>query len=325
MTAANLPKHRIYTARSRPDLWDELKDDSHPLNVAWPLFLDQDACFQTYYRQLAKCCGLSAFQYAMVEENYGQETIIACGRSIPFYWPELDQFGGRTGLEDHPEVWDTLPDTGYDAILTRGINQYFSRQGLEPASLEANIDPRTLEYIDDVCYRTEQPNALSAISITVHPDYRSMGIAEAIIGAMKEAARDNNLETLVVPLRPTRKQDHPFTSMEDYITWPQLLPKANFDLPFDPWLRKHVRLGGKFVKIAQQSMYVEGSIAAWQKWTRCDQWKTCLGAVKFEEGPRKSRLYIEVAFPGGLAPLRLYILENIGVYIEPNVWLYHDL
>ncbi|KFY17809.1 hypothetical protein V492_00365 [Pseudogymnoascus sp. VKM F-4246] len=316
--------YHTYTAHSRPELWKVLRDETHPLNAAWPVFLDQDTCFQRYYRQLDKYDGLAEFQYAVVKESCGYEKIVACGRSIPFYWPELDQVGGRAGLDSHHEVLNTLPDTGYDAILSRGVNQYLRRQGI--LSLESANSPggsQMIKHIDDVCNRSEPPNALSAISITVDPDYRSLGIAESLIKTMKQAARRRNLQILVVPLRPTLKSDHPYTSMEEYITWSQQPVKMDIDLPFDPWLRKHVRLGGRVIKVAHRSMHVEGSLAAWQQWTQCDQWKTHASLIKLEENT--NRQYIDFSFPGGLVPLRLFVQEGRCVYTEPNVWLYHEV
>ncbi|XHG08879.1 hypothetical protein AWENTII_011968 [Aspergillus wentii] len=262
----------------------------------------------------------------MVEEDCGQETIAACGRSIPFYWPELDQIGGRVGLSTHPEVLKTLPDGGYDAILTRGFNQFLSRQGLlppKPPSAVHTIKPHPVDYIDDICYRSEHPNALSAISITVHPARRSVGLAEAMIQAMKLTAMNKGLEMLVVPLRPTRKSEYPLVNMAKYINWHCQQYAPDRSLPFDPWLRKHVRLGGKVIQVAWNSMLIEGSIAAWQQWTQFDKWRVHSGSLKLEKGT--NRLYIEVSFTGGLVPMRLYVGEDRCTYVEPNVWLYHDL
>lgn len=41
-------------------------------------------------------------------------------------------------------------------------------------------------------------------------------------------------------------------------------------LSFDPWLRKHTRLGAQVIKVARESMRVEGSMAEWEYWTGCD-------------------------------------------------------
>ena len=35
-------------------------------------------------------------------------------------------------------------------------------------------------------------------------------------------------------------------------------------LPVDPWLRVHVRAGGKIVKVAPTSMVMAGSLAEWR-------------------------------------------------------------
>jgi hypothetical protein len=66
-------------------------------------------------------------------------------------------------------------------------------------------------------------------------------------------------------------------------------------------------------------MRVEGSIADWQHWTRSDDWRALPGKCDSDQ------LSVEVQFPGGLAPLRVFVEEDRAVYIEPNVWLYHDL
>ncbi|KAF4769043.1 hypothetical protein N7455_008869 [Penicillium solitum] len=310
--ALDKQKYQLYTAKSRPDLWKQFEDDRHPLNAAWPLFLDQDACYQKYAKGLAEYEGLAEYQFAIVERNHEDETMVACGRSIPFYFPELDD---KKFTKE--EALHCLPEGGYDAILTRGIEQYRRRLSLKTAT--ATPIHKSNHYFDAACSQTNPPNALSAISITVRPDRRSLGLAEAMIQAMKQTAINKNLDILVVPLRPTRKSEFPSVDMADYITWPQLPATPDRVLPFDPWLRKHIRLGGRIIKVAPTSMRVEGRIADWQHWTRCDEWRTL--PEKFDS----DLLYVEVQFPGGLVPLCVFVEEDRAVYIEPNVWLYHDL
>ncbi|QMW44460.1 hypothetical protein G4B11_007880 [Aspergillus flavus] len=262
----------VHTAQSRPDLWKSLEDPTHPLNAAWPLFLDQDIYLQHYCSQLSKIEAFACFQYAIVQiDDYDQEHIIACGRSLPFYWPELAKVGGKIGLAQHPKVLHTLPDEGYDAILSRAFEQYYAREGIFQDT------DRPTSFNDPPAARTEPPNALSAISITVSPEYRSRGLAEALILAMKQAAIERNVDAMVVPQRPTRKSEFPTTDMIDYILWPATtvathspgttVRKPDSNLPFDPWLRKHARLGAKVIKVARRSMRVEGSVEEWQQWT----------------------------------------------------------
>jgi hypothetical protein len=323
-------QYRLYNAQSRPDLWVALSNPTHPLNAAWPTFLDQDPYFTCYSRDLNNIDAFAKFQYAIVElSNSGRENVVACGRSIPFYWPELDLIGGKDGLSTHPEVLGTLPDQGYDAILSRGIEQYHSRQDLPASMGESEI------FTDPARTRTERPNALSAISITVTREHRSKGLAEVIIGAMKRSAIKENLEMMVVPLRPTRKSEFPTVAMDDYITWPAASisascskeKKVNPNLPYDPWLRKHLQLGAKVAKVASCSMRVEGSVAEWQNWTGLDFRRIVDSkqAMPFRIEHGSSRQCIKVIFPGGLVPLLYYVEEQWCVYIEPNVWLYHEL
>lgn len=174
--------------------------------------------------------------------------------------------------------------------------------------------------------RSEHPNALSAISITVRPDRRSRGLAGFMIEAMKQTAIERDLQVLVVPLRPTRKTYYPFVDIAEYISWNQSqISSSTIDdrsLPFDPWLRTHVRLGAQAIKLAPCSMRIEGSVLEWQKWTGID--------FASDEQDVRTRQYSacryrEMAFHGGLVPLKYYAKEGRCVYVEPNVWLYHDL
>lgn len=380
--------YQLHTAETRPDLWDAVeKDRDHPLNTAWPIFLDQDQSQVHFYNSILKYSGLRKFQFAIVARCpvTGRETTVAFGQSIPFFWPELEKEeeekeneeaevgdGGSGGLlSAHSRIWQSLPDGGWDTIVSRGVRQYLAREGLLSSSALPVI---TKEQEQDLatCQDTRRPNALSALAVTISPDHRRLGLAERLIDAMKQTAREEHLRVLVAPIRPTRKFDFPFVPMEEYITWtttthpngtslatsslglknghPTITTtttttndKHKQPLPFDPWLRKHVRMGGKVVKIAPSSMVVEGSIAEWEEWTGVDFRQyllpqgtqrekdsnsrngTEMTGTEQQQQPECNREYVEVAFPGGLVPLRIDVEEKRGVYMEPNVWLYHDV
>lgn len=122
-------QYQLHTADQRPDLWRFLDDPNHPLNAAWPLFLDQDPTYRLYASQLAKLKNLSSFQFVLSETDVeGHDSVITCSRSIPFFWPELHETGDRDYLSVYPEIWDTLPDGDYDTILAREIEQYLVRE-----------------------------------------------------------------------------------------------------------------------------------------------------------------------------------------------------
>ena len=347
-----IPKFQLHTAQSRPDLWDALQDPSHPLNDVWPEFLGNDLSQKYYSDTFTRYHGLRKFQYAIVETDTldGPEIVIACARSIPFYWPDLEKFGSAGGSLD-TDILHSLPDGGYDTIVARGMQQYFIREGLSTSSLPTF----TKEQDQDVmrtCQGSHRPNALSALSITVRPDRRRLGLAERLIDTMRQTAREEHLQILVTPLRPTRKAEFPFTPMEDYLSWTcaqnassRISTARSFLLagkdtlaskccsnspnepPFDPWLKKHIQLGACIVKVAPSSMVVQGSFPEWQAWTGID-FHYLLRQTHPEELRIESetmRTYIEIVIPGGLVPLRVYTREKLCIYTEPNVWIYHEV
>jgi len=145
--------------------------------------------------------------------------------------------------------------------------------------------------------------ALSALEITLVPEARGGGNSIALLNAMKCCARANGYKALFAPVRPNQKHLRPHISMREYIS------EMHADgLPADPWLRIHLRAGGRVVKIAPYSMTIIGSIADWSTWT---------GATLDQSG--------EVAVAGGLAPLIVSLEQGYAVYVEPNVWVEHVL
>ena len=94
-------------------------------------------------------------------------------------------------------------------------------------------------------------------------------------------------------------------------------------LPFDPWLRKHVRLGGKIVKIAPRSMVVEGTLEDWKDWTGID-FTLFSKDANYAQG-RSKRGCLEIHVPGGLVGVKVYPRKQKAVYMEPNIWVYHEL
>jgi GNAT superfamily N-acetyltransferase len=171
---------------------------------------------------------------------------------------------------------DNLPDEGWDWALTKGIEDYNSKK---------------------------EATCLCALQIVVFKDYRGQGLSFKAVEAMKEIGRKHNLTALIAPVRPSRKSDYPLTDISDYITW---INKNN--LPYDPWLRVHKKLGAEIIKPCPKAMNICGSIAEWESWT----------GLHFPESGK----YI---VPGALVPVEINVEKNIGRYIEPNVWMYHPL
>jgi hypothetical protein len=170
-----------------------------------------------------------------------------------------------------------------------------------------------------------------------------------MIEEMKQTARREELRVVVVPLRPTRKSAHPNVPMEEYMTWTRAtktemsyghdplrlaFPSSEWGsigdtygdnaLPFDPWLRKHVRLGGKIAKIAPRSMVVKGTLEDWKDWTGIDFTLFSKDANYITQA-RLKRGRLEIHVPGGLVGVKVYPRKERAVYMEPNIWVYHEL
>ena len=147
------------------------------------------------------------------------------------------------------------------------------------------------------------PNIQSAIQIAIHPDYRSQGLSARMVEAMRDIAKSKGFQYLVAPVRPNQKSDYPLTSIDDYIKW------AGADaLPFDAWLRVHARAGAKIIKPCHEAMIIRGTRAEWEEWT----------LLKF---PQSGEYYI----PGALIPMKMNVENDEGIYVEPNVWMLHQV
>lgn len=148
-----------------------------------------------------------------------------------------------------------------------------------------------------------QPNAVSALSIAVSHEFRGRKLSSCMVEIMKETGRRNGLGTLLAPVRPSLKRDYPLIPMEKYIMW-----KNAEGLPFDPWLRVHVRGGGKIAGVCGASMTIPGSLKDWKDWT----------GMKF---PGSGRYIVE----GALVPVEINTDPGACMYIEPNVWVVHEI
>jgi len=147
------------------------------------------------------------------------------------------------------------------------------------------------------------PTIQSAIQIAIHPDYQSQGLSLKMVQAMHDIGRSKGFEHLVAPVRPNQKSKYPLTGIDDYIQW------TNEDgLPFDAWLRVHVRAGARIIKPCHEAMKICGTRAEWESWT----------GLQFPQ----SGSYV---IPGALNPMEMNIEKDEGIYIEPNVWLVHEI
>jgi GNAT superfamily N-acetyltransferase len=193
----------------------------------------------------------------------------------------LDPAGEIVGkVHSVPFAWlgtdEDLPDRGWDAILERAFAE------------RANGD---------------RPTAVSLIEARLTARHRGAGLSYALLEAARLNAGRLGFADLFGPVRPTGKAREPRTPIAAYVD-----RLRDDGLPADSWLRVHVRLGARIVKVCPVSMVVPGTLADWRAWT---------GLPLAASGPSDE--------PEALAPVHVSIEHDHAVYVEPNVWVHHRL
>ena len=171
---------------------------------------------------------------------------------------------------------EELPELGWDWVFLKAIEDH--RNGVTP-------------------------NIQSAIQIAIHPDYQSQGLSMRMVKAMGAIGKSKGFRHLVAPVRPNQKSKYPLICIDDYITW-----KTDEGLPFDAWLRVHVRAGARIIKPCHEAMTIRGTRIEWELWAD----------LKF---PQSGEYHI----PGALNPMQMNVEKDEGIYVEPNVWMVHKL
>jgi hypothetical protein len=148
-----------------------------------------------------------------------------------------------------------------------------------------------------------EPDAVASVEVAIRPDARRRGWGTQLLAALLANARRLGFSALYAPVRPPLKELEPELPLSDYVE------RIRADgLPADPWLRAHVKLGGRIVALAPYSTVVPGSLAEWREWT----------GLPFDRSG-------EVVVPGALVPVLCSVEQGVAVYVEPNVWVSHRL
>lgn len=223
-------------------------------------------------------------------------------RSFDGVWPEYNLHGNHAGryfgaiFPKYADLQALVVDERTGEVAGRARTIPFAWDGtLE--DLPAGIDAMGLRAVDG----HDVANTLSALAAEVLPDYQGNGLSKLIIEVMAAMATSAGLAPLLAPVRPNRKHIYPLTPIERYVAW-----QRSDGLPFDPWLRAHVRLGGRAIRCEPRSMEITAPVGDWEAWAQID----------FPE----DGLYV---FPEGLAPLT--VEDGLGAYWEPNVWVLHTV
>jgi hypothetical protein len=171
---------------------------------------------------------------------------------------------------------EELPDSGWDAVI---------------------------RWADEDRRAVRTATAVSALEIMVAPRLQRSGISRLMLTALRDNTRRLGFADLYAPLRPTDKHHEPLTPFADYIA-----RQHGDGLPYDSWVRTHVRAGARVVKVAPCSMVIAGTIIDWQRWTGLVFRQSCRAIV-----------------PGALSPIDVSLEQGHAVYVEPNLWVHHRL
>jgi GNAT superfamily N-acetyltransferase len=203
-------------------------------------------------------------------------------------WPDfvlmaVDRASGQAVAKAHAvpisfdgDIADGLPETGWEWAIRTAIHDRFA--GVSPT-------------------------IVSALEISIRPDLRGGGISGKMLAAMRDNTARLGFTDLVAPVRPSAKTAQITKPIDAYA-----YETRDDGLPVDPWLRVHVRAGGRIVNVAHQSMAFGGTLEQWRSWT---------GLPFDETGP--------VEVPGALSPVLCDVAQNNAVYVEPNVWIHHRI
>ncbi|MFI8829055.1 N-acetyltransferase [Streptomyces sp. NPDC053431] len=146
-------------------------------------------------------------------------------------------------------------------------------------------------------------DTVCALEIMIHPDHRGKGLSGLVLHAMRDNAKRLGYAHLIAPVRPSTKSNMPNMPMQEFVD-----QVRSDGLPVDPWLRVHVRAGGKIMGIAECSQIVQAPLQQWRSWT----------GLPFDESG-------ETVVQGGLAPVLVSVRQDVATYTEPNVWVLHSL
>jgi GNAT superfamily N-acetyltransferase len=147
------------------------------------------------------------------------------------------------------------------------------------------------------------PTHHCAIQIILRPAYRSQGLSMPMVEAVRALTIFKGLQALIIPIRPSEKSFYPLLSLDDYITW-----KNEQGLPFDAWLRVHAKAGCRIIKVCHRSKTIRGTRTEWQQWA----------GMRF---PQTGQYIVE----GALNPVEINVEKDEGLYIEPNIWIVHQV
>ncbi|GLX19237.1 MULTISPECIES: N-acetyltransferase [Streptomyces] len=223
-------------------------------------------------------------------------------------WPEFSQHDPVAWLL-YPRLVAEFPEyvfiaTDGDEVVARAFSVPFALHTPERGGrLPGQGWDRVLLWAFSDLRRGVRPDTVSALEISIARGRQGGGLSGRMLTAMREGARAAGFTEVVAPVRPNGKPAEPETPMAEYA-----YRTREDGLPYDPWLRVHVRAGAVIDSVAPVSMTISGTLDEWRRWT---------GLPFDTPGP--------VRVPGALSTVHCDPEHDRAVYVEPNVWVRHPL
>jgi hypothetical protein len=223
-------------------------------------------------------------------------------------WPEFMKHSAAAKLYFAPWMLDRYLDYAFAGVadgevVARAFSVPFAFNTDGRAELPDGGWDQVIRWAHEDGMIGRAPNALSALEISMLPKARGSGNSLTLLNAMKACAKIKGFGEVFAPVRPNQKHLQPRMPMRDYVN----TVRAD-GFPIDAWLRTHLRIGGKVVKIAPYSMTIVGRLADWSFWT----------GMPFDRSG-------EMLVAGALSPVMVSLEQDCAVYIEPNVWVRHPV
>jgi hypothetical protein len=142
-------------------------------------------------------------------------------------------------------------------------------------------------------------NTLCLLSASVSPDHRKRGLAACLLSQGKALVKNLNFNTVIAPIRPTLKAKYPEVSMASYLNM-----KNEEGEILDPWLRQQALEGADIMNVCSVSFIVQAPIKDWERWTQRSYAQN--GKYRADQA---------------LALVTIDLNNNLGTYVEENVWI----
>ncbi len=215
---------------------------------------------------------------------------------------------------------DLIADLWYDQLPIRypelqllavasdqGGEQVLARLNAVPfrwTGSDQDLPDRGWDFALGTAFRPEMPTGATAVSLIearLDPRFAGRGLGAELLAAGREHVASLGYVDLLAPIRPVAKDREPWTPIAEYVARTRADGTA-----FDPWLRTHLRVGGRIAKICPAAMTITAGLADWRAWT----------SLPFDvSGP--------TVVPGALNPVQVDVENDHAVYVEPNVWIQH--